>query len=319
MRIRGVYITRDMASVTETPLPTPAASDAYGPQGRSEWLDVDWREHLKWASLSGSTVNYVDIGEGPALVFIHGLSGCWQNWLENIPSFARSHRVIALDLPGFGCSPMPQEQITIRGYAAVVDELLDSLGIERAVVVGNSMGGFIGAELAIELSSRIEKLVLVSAAGLTTMERHNDRVFAGLQRAENVLGMAAAWAATRSEGLSRRPGLRKALMLAVAAHPDRLPAPLIAEQVRGSGKPGFMDALYALGTYHLEDRLDRIEIPTLVVWGAKDWLVPVRDADRFVSAIGANATKLVYSDTGHVSMLERPARFNADVEHFLEA
>jgi pimeloyl-ACP methyl ester carboxylesterase len=306
-----------MAGTTETTLPSPAASDAYGPQERSEWLDIDWREHLKWASLSKSTVNYVDIGEGPVLVFIHGLSGCWQNWLENIPNFARSHRVIALDLPGFGASPMPLEKITISGYAAVVDELLDSLGIERAVVVGNSMGGFIGAELAIAFSTRVEKLVLVSAAGLTTQEMHNDRVLGGLRRAENVLAASSAWAATRSDRLSRRPGLRKALMLMVAAHPERLPAPLIAEQVRGSGKPGFLDALEALGTYPIQDRLERIEIPVLVVWGDKDRLVPVKDADRFVEAIGANASKLVYEDTGHVSMLERPARFNADVAEFL--
>jgi pimeloyl-ACP methyl ester carboxylesterase len=308
-----------MAGATEIRSPAPAGADAYGPEGRSEWLDVDWAAHLKWASLPGAAVNYVDIGEGPVLVFIHGLSGCWQNWLENIPFFARSHRVIAVDLPGFGASPLPTEKITIRGYAGIVDALLDSLGIERAVVVGTSMGGFIGAELAIEFATRVEKLVLVSAAGLTTMERHSDRVFAGLKRADRVLAMGAAWAATRSDNLSRRPGLRKALMLAVAAHPDRLPAPLIAEQVRGSGKPGFMDALEALGTYPLEDRLERIEIPTLVVWGAKDWLVPVRDADRFVKAIGANATRLVYEDTGHVSMLERPARFNADVAAFLSA
>lgn len=306
-----------MATVTETTPPTHTTFDAYGPQGRSEWLGVDWREHLKWASLSGSTVNYVDIGEGPALVFIHGLSGCWQNWLENIPHFARSYRVIALDLPGFGCSPMPQEKITIRGYAAVVDELLHGLGIERAVVVGNSMGGFIGAELAIEFSTRVEKLVLVSAAGLSSQEVHNDRVLVGLRRAETVLAFTSGWFATRSDNLSRRPGLRKALMLMVAAHPDQLPAPLIAEQVRGSGKPGFMDALEALGTYPIQDRLERIEIPTLVLWGDRDRLVPVRDADRFVDAIGANARKVVYEDTGHVAMLERPARFNADVEAFL--
>jgi pimeloyl-ACP methyl ester carboxylesterase len=107
------------------------------------------------------------------------------------------------------------------------------------------------------------------------------------------------------------------MLRVVAAHPARLPAPLVAEQVRGSGKPGFLDALEALGTYPLEDRLERIECPTLVVWGDRDMLVPVRDADRFVRAIGPNARKLVYEDTGHVAMLERPARFNADVEAFL--
>jgi pimeloyl-ACP methyl ester carboxylesterase len=306
-----------MASLTETFVPTTPESDAYGPQGRSEWLDIDWREHQHWASLTGATVNYVELGEGDPLVFIHGLSGCWQNWLENIPHFARTRRVIAVDLPGFGASPMPAEKISIKGYAAVVDELLDSLGIERAAVVGNSMGGFIGAELAIEFATRVERLVLVSAAGLTTAEMHNEKALAILRRAGNVLAYSTAWLGTRSDRLSRRPGLRKALMLMVAAHPDRLPAALSAEQLRGSGKPGFLDALEALGTYPLADRLARIEAPTLVVWGDKDRLVPLRDADRFVEAIGDNANKVVYSDTGHVAMLERPERFNADVEKFL--
>jgi pimeloyl-ACP methyl ester carboxylesterase len=317
IRKSGNYITRPMPTATETPLPTSSPSDAYGPQGRSEWLDIDWREHLHWAQVQGRAVNYVDIGEGPPLVFIHGLAGSWQNWLENVPHFARSHRVIAPDLPGFGHSPLPTEKISIKGYAAIVDELLDQLGIESADVVGNSMGGFIGAELAIEFSTRVKSLVLVSAAGLTTQELHRDSGIAVLRRAENVLAFATGWAASKSDDFARRPGLRKALLLMVAAHPARLPAPLAAEQVRGSGKPGFVDALEALGTYPLEDRLERIECPTLVVWGEKDRLVPVRDADRFVETIGANARKIVYADTGHVAMFERPARFNADVEAFL--
>jgi pimeloyl-ACP methyl ester carboxylesterase len=306
-----------MAASTVTPLPTAPPSDAYGPQGRSEWLDVDWSEHLHWAQVCGSPVNYVDIGEGPPLVFIHGLSGCWQNWLENIPHFARFRRVIAPDLPGFGESPMPAEEISINFYAKVVDELLDQLGIEKAAVVGNSMGGFVGAEMAIELATRVSELVLVSAAGLTTQEMHRDTGMALLRRIENILAFGSGWFASRSELVTTRPRLRKLLMAFVAAHPDQLPAPLTAEQVRGSGKPGFMDALEALGTYPLEDRLEKIECPTLVVWGDKDRLVPVRDADRFVETIGPNARKLVYKDTGHVAMLERPARFNADVETFL--
>src|SRR4051794_39674551 len=193
-----------MAGATETRPTTPDAADRYGPQGRSEWLDVDWHEHLRWASLPHGTVNYVDMGEGPALVFIHGLSGCWQNWLENIPFFARTHRVIALDLPGFGCSPMPRQKITINHYAAVVDELLESLDIERAAVVGNSMGGFIGADLGIEFHTRVDRLVLVSAAGLTTAEMHNDVALSALRRLEFILASGTAWFASRSDTLMRR-------------------------------------------------------------------------------------------------------------------
>ena len=311
-----------MASTTESPRFThetgpTRSSDVYGVDGRSDWLDIDWREHQHWAEICGSPVNYVEIGEGTPLVFIHGLSGSWENWLENIPHFARFRRVIALDLPGFGESPMPADDISIGFYAKVVDELLDQLGVEKAAVVGNSMGGFIGAEMAIELATRVSELVLVSAAGLTTQEMHRDSAMAVLRRIENILAFGSGWFASRSDQFARRPGLRKLLMAMIVAHPARLAAPLIAEQVRGSGKPGFMDALEALGTYPLLERLEQIECPTLVVWGDKDRLVPVRDADRFVGTIGSNARKLVYKDTGHMPQLERPGRFNPDLEEFL--
>ena len=307
-----------MAVTASEPVPAPVIAGAYGAQGRSEWLDVDWQEHLRWATVAGTPVNYVDVGEGEPVVFVHGLSGCWQNWLENIPHFARSRRVVAMDLPGFGHSPMPREKITISRYAACVDELLDGLGIECANVIGNSMGGFIGAELAIEFSTKVERLVLVSAAGLTTHDMHNDHLMRALRMAEAVLAHGAVWAAKRSDDFARRRNLRRQALAAVVAHPSRLSAPLAAELIRGSGRPGFMDALEALGTYPLLDRLERIECPTLVVWGAKDRLVPARDADRFVESSGDTADKVVYADTGHMAMLERPADFNERVESFLD-
>ena len=87
-------------------------------------------------------------GSRLAVVFVHGLSGSWQNWLENLPHFARRHRVIAPDLPGFGHSPMPSWKISIEGYGHLLHNLCEALGIGDCAVVGNSMGGFICAEAA---------------------------------------------------------------------------------------------------------------------------------------------------------------------------
>ncbi|MGH2941779.1 MAG: alpha/beta fold hydrolase, partial [Solirubrobacteraceae bacterium] len=143
------------------------ADEPYGAVGRSEWMDVDWQQHLRWVRVQDRWMNIVDVGSGPPLIFIHGLSGCWQNWLENIPHFARDHRVIAVDLPGFGQSEMPAQDISISGYADAIDALMTELGIDSAQIVGNSMGGFIGAELAIQHPARLERLVLVAAAGLS--------------------------------------------------------------------------------------------------------------------------------------------------------
>lgn len=305
-------------------MPAPASASAdpqlsYGPAGRSAWLDVDWQAAQRWESAGGRAVNVVELGptDGEAIVWIHGLSGSWQNWLENLPALADAgFRCVALDLPGFGASPMPAETISISGYAALVDELMGTLGLDAACVVGNSMGGFIAAELAIAFPARVERLVLVSAAGISIEHMRDERQFALLRRAERLMTMYGGWLASRSEAVSRRARLRRATFSIVAAHPERLSAPVVAESLRGSGTPGFVDAMDALTSYPIKDRLPEIACPTLIVWGTKDRLVPVRDADEFERLI-PDARKVVWPDTGHVSMIERPDAFNALVAEFL--
>jgi pimeloyl-ACP methyl ester carboxylesterase len=298
-------------------MPAASTPPAYGPTGRSAWLDIDWREHQRWLRVGGDDVNVIDLGRGDkTIVFVHGLAGAWVNWLENLPAFAADHRVIAMDLPGFGASPMPSERITISGYARLVEALLEQLGVDAAAVVGNSMGGFIGAELAIRFPARVERLVLVSAAGLTIEYQRNEHVLSLLRALENRLTAYGAWFATRSDTVSRRARARRLFMGVVAARPDLLPAPLVAEQIRGSGKHGFVDALDALTDYPIRDRLPEIACPTLIVWGEDDKLVPVRDADEFERLI-PDARKVVFPDTGHVAMMERPAAFNELLADFL--
>jgi pimeloyl-ACP methyl ester carboxylesterase len=294
----------------------PDAPGDYGPAGRSPWMDVDWREHQRWVTIDGRRVNVIELGSGPPVVFIHGLSGSWQNWLEQVPVFARDHRVITFDLPGFGASEMPKDKITISRYGRFVAALLDELGVGSAAVVGNSMGGFIGIEMAIRFPERVERLVLVSAAGLSIEYLRNERALAVLGALGNRLAAYSGWVASRSDALARRPVARRAIFGIVAHRPDRLPGPLVAEQVRGSGKPGFIPALDALTDYPIRDRLGEIACPTLIVWGSEDKLVPARDADEFARLI-PNSRKVVWPETGHVAMLERPEAFNALVQAFL--
>jgi pimeloyl-ACP methyl ester carboxylesterase len=308
------------------------ALGAYGPVGRSPWLDVDWRAHQRWLVIDGQVVNTIELGPGAPsgsaatppqvdvrqpLVFVHGLSGCWANWLEQLPVFAAEHRVVTLDLPGFGHSPMPSKEISISGYARLLDRLLGELGIDAAAVVGNSMGGFIASELAIAFPQRVERLVLISAAGIsTTGHPGTARALPSLRRLETILAATAGWVASKSDTVARRARLREALMALVVRHPDRLPAALAAEQLRGAGKPGFVQALESILEYDIRERLPEIACPTLVVWGERDRLVPLGDADVFVELI-PNARKVVFQDTGHMSMLERPAAFNALLAEFL--
>lgn len=296
----------------------------YGPSGRSPWLDVDWRLHQRWILIDGQAVNTIEIGPertstGAPLVFIHGLSGCWANWLEQLPVLAREHRVVTLDLPGFGYSPMPSDPITMSGYARLLDRLLGELHIDAATVVGNSMGGFISAELAISFPQRVERLVLISAAGISTTSQAlpaATRMVPALRRLETVLLGSGAWFASKSDAVARRARLREAALSVVVRHPSRLPAALAAEQLRGAGKPGFIQALQAILDYDIRERLPEIACPTLIAWGEGDRLITVSDADVFAELI-PNSRKVVFEDTGHMAMLERPAAFNQLLEEFI--
>jgi pimeloyl-ACP methyl ester carboxylesterase len=286
--------------------------DGYGASGRSAWLDIDWPAHQRWVEVDGTPANAIELGSGPPLLFVHGLSGCWQNWLENLPHFAATHRVIAVDLPGFGASPMPREQISIPGYARFLEGLCDALSIDAAVVVGNSMGGHVASELAIRSPQRVQRLMLVSAAGISAELVQRNAVMTG----GRIMAAIATQSAARHEWYARRPGLRRIALSFVVRHADRLSAPLAHELMSGSGKPGFLPALEAVITHRISERLPQVACPTFVVWGEDDRVIPVKDASRFEQLI-PDVRVEVWPDTGHVPMLERPAAFNALLEAFL--
>ena len=106
----------------------PATTGIPTPSG----CEIDWRRPpAPRRARRAAQVNYVEIGEGQPLLFVHGLSGCWQNWLENLPHFGRTHRAIALDLPGFGDSPMPSWKIDIPAYGRLLHDFCEKLGIDR--------------------------------------------------------------------------------------------------------------------------------------------------------------------------------------------
>ena len=170
-------------------------------------------------------INTIQLGEGPAILFVHGLSGCWPNWLEQLCPFAATNRVIAVDLPGFGHSPGSGGEISMEGYARLMDGLLAHLGIARATVVGNSMGGLIAAEMAAAHPDRVERLVLISAAGMSTYrDRLTRRTMPAVRRLDRLLALAAAWSAANSDSITRRPRGRELALKGVMRHPGEADA-----------------------------------------------------------------------------------------------
>jgi pimeloyl-ACP methyl ester carboxylesterase len=288
------------------------ASDYGNPD--PDWLKIDWREHLHRVQLPGAEVNYAEIGEGEPILFVHGLAGCWRNWLENLPHFGRTHRAIALDLPGFGESPMPSWPIDMPAYGRLVHDFCEKLGIDRvAALVGNSMGGFVSTEAVIERPSRFERLALVSAAGISFAEAQGRRIEAGLSLFEAALPFVAG---PRRAWLHRARG-REVAFGRIFHYPNRVRPELLREQIEpGLQSPGFGDATRAIGGYDTRDRLGEIEIPTLVVWGLNDHIVPVEAAIGYHRLIPDSRLEL-FERTGHVPQMERPARFNQLLDEFL--
>jgi pimeloyl-ACP methyl ester carboxylesterase len=317
------------------PLPEPTPDPEPDPYGNPdpEWLRVDWSRHLRSIELpapedrygpppegfgrAGHTrINYVDYGSGEDrldLVFVHGLGGCWQNWLENLPHFAPRHRVVALDLPGFGHSPLPPWEISIERYGSLLHDFCAALGIGDCAVIGNSMGGFISAEAAVREPERFEKLVLVSAAGVhqTTMRRWPAETLARMTTATAPLWLRIG------ERSMRRPTLRHHSFSGVFYNPSKLRTELLYECFHnGVHRPGFMPALRELIGYDILDQLEDVEVPTLIVWGRQDRIVPPRDAAEWGRRL-RNSRTVIFERCGHVPMAERPVRFNRLLERFL--
>lgn len=293
--------------------PRIAAGADYGNRD-PEWRLIEWHRHQHRVELPGAEVNYVEIGEGEPVLFVHGISGSWQNWLENLPHFGAGHRAIALDLPGFGASPMPSWEIDIPAYARLLGDFCEKLGIEGATLVGNSMGGFIAVEAATANPARFERLVLVAAAGILNTWNPEARA------------TATAWAwkqlgphmARRGREIVSRPRARELVFRPFLRYPGRLREDLLLEQIEGglTQADGFNDALQALIRHDIRDRLAEIEIPTLIVWGLSDRVIPVAAAISYHRRIPHSRLE-IFERTGHVPQLERPLRFNALLDEFL--
>jgi pimeloyl-ACP methyl ester carboxylesterase len=306
------------------------AGHGYGETAEPDWRTIAWTKHLHQIELGGTPVNYVDLDSAalgsanvdstelrPAdlepVVFVHGLGGQWQNWLENLPRAALERRVIALDLPGFGSTPMPRDEITIPGFGRCVNQLCEKLDLGRVDIVGNSMGGYIAAEVAIQFPERIDQLLLVSAAGITTADVARRPVYT----AGRIATAMTAHSSAQYRAIASRPKSRHMALALVARHPSLLRADLAYEGfIKGAGGPGFESALRACLEYDFRDRLPEIRRPTLIVWGEKDSIIPVRDAQEFERLI-PDSRKVVMKDTGHIPMAERPGAFNNVMMEFL--
>jgi pimeloyl-ACP methyl ester carboxylesterase len=292
--------------------PTPARTPA-----QTGWRSVSWEGQVRSIDLGADRLAYVELGTGESTVLlVHGLGGNWTAWLETLPALAREHRVIAVDLPGFGASPPAADGISIPGYARTLERLCKQLELGPLAIVGNSLGGWVAAELALRAPERVSSLVLADAAGIVPTRLERWKALALMEGAALMAPLAPRF---RSNVAARRR-LRGIALRYTVAHPANLAADLVFMALPAAPDPGFRPAFVASRRSWSDawcDRLTEIECPTLIVWGARDSLLPLRHAREYARRI-RGARLCVIDDAGHVPMLERPAAFNAEVLGFLE-
>lgn len=264
----------------------------------------------RFVTVNGVRVRYVRRGAGPPVVLVHGIASSIYTWADVLPALGPSHDVIALDLPGFGGSAIPADFPGER-YPGLVRSFLDALGLARVRLVGHSLGGAVASAFAAAEPERVERLVLVDAAGFNLSPADRPWML-------RVLGWPGAAAVLDALPLRRRVvalGLRQVFHDDARVTPER-----IEEYLAPMARPGataFMARLLGdVDSMGLPEALGRIRAPTLVVWGAEDAWVPLRDADRFVSAI-PGARKAVIEGCGHVPQEERPQELIALLREFL--
>lgn len=286
----------------------------YGNSDRA-WLEIDWSKHIRREHVGSTPVVFAELGEGPPLVLIHGLGGCWQNWLENIPYLSKSHRVLALDLPGFGASPAPPWPVSIAGMAQFVRAFCDQLGLgSDTTLIGHSMGGAIASDLTAISPGRFDKLVLVAGAGITFARAWREPATV----ISRVFNLARPFTATYARDAVLRPHLRRAVFSGIIYRPQLMGREILFEIARDGGPnaPSFAEAFVSLMGHDGRELLREIEVPTLVIWGNNDRIVPVSAALVHHQRISDSRLE-IFNHTGHMIMMERPQRFNAVLEDFL--
>ena len=277
--------------------PSPWISDAGLSPGYLEW--------------GGGRIRYLRAGAGPPVVLLHGFASSAYTWKDVMPALARTHAVVAFDFPGFGDSSIPRPA-DAAAFPGLVVAVMDALGIPRASLVGNSLGGAVAVAVAAAHPDRVERLVLVDSAGFN---------FAAADRPLLLRAAGSRPVAGLLEGLPLKRRV-VALGLRQVFHDDRrVTDERIDEYTRPMLRPGALVAAAELLRGRLPgafaEQVRRVRAPTLVVWGGEDRWIPVAHAWRFAEAIpGAEVT--VIDGCGHVPQEERPEETAAAIAGFLE-
>lgn len=260
----------------------------------------------KEIEIYGQKIYYLEAGSGPNVILLHGLGGDATNWMPTIPALASKYHVYVPDQIGFGKSDKPIMNYRVATLVDFLNQFCKKLGIEKTTVVGNSLGGWAAAAFAIAYPEKIDKLVLVSAAGYTPKRL-------GAPELPKELYSILNPATTKD---------MKRLFDAVFYNKAMLTDAFIEQAFTGKLKRGdgytinlFIDSMMR-GEDYLDDQVKAVKAPTLVIWGREDGLTPLAMGEAFAHDI-AGAQKVIIDKCGHVPQIEKSTEFNVALLKFL--
>lgn len=271
-------------------------------------------EDLRWADVpkpgrivdvNGYGVHVVEAGDGPAMVLVHGFGGQTYSYRALIPLFARDHRVIAVDLKGYGYSERSVSTgLSATDQVTMLRSLLAKLGVERAVFVGHSMGGGVVQRFAATYPEMVEAAVL--AASVDTQRQRRMRNMAPGAIMRPLLPYLGKVATDR--------------LLRLSYHDESLLTPDVADEYKRPGRiAGSMDGLFKMMQDYRGDgpiEFDRISMPVLLLNGAQDRVVPLFIASGIREVI-PQARLVVIDQAGHMLLEEKPAECERAIRDFL--
>ena len=263
---------------------------------------------MKITCIDGYRIRYLDYNyeiqtrdKPDVLVLLHGIGASAERWLPVVSGLSSYFRVIVPDIIGFGYSDKPAVEYTIDFFRAFFRDFLDNLGIWKANIVGSSFGGLLAIEFAVMYSERVNKLVLAAPAGIMRSSTHvlDQYIMAALYPTrENALKAFI--------DMAYDPGVVTEDTVRDFVNRMRLP----------NAKYAFMSTLLGIrDSLDLSDRLSRISIPTLFVWGKNDTMIPLEHSKDY--KVVPKHEIVVINDCGHTPYVEKPAEFNQVLLDFL--
>jgi len=269
----------------------------------------------RYVHVDSVRARYWELGAGAPVLLIHGLGASVETWEETLRVLAKTHHVYAVDLVGFGYSDKPAADYTVDYLVDFIRGFMDVAGLEQATLIGHSLGGALVLRLAILHPDRASKLVLVDSAGLSR------KVGLGLRLASlPLVGELLLRPSPEKTRQALKPFFHDPILL-TGAFVD-LNYDLITQP---GAQAAYLSTVRSLASVfgarrHIGDgiiaRLEEIRVPTLVIWGAQDAIVPVAHAEIARDRI-ANAQIHILPECGHMPMMEKTEEFHRLVGRFL--